>query len=82
MIANCAAIVWTGTKALKHSDAQRGRYVLGFIAAILGSLVVGGWLAMTFRPAPLGLTIGVSIPLVVFLLQLRSLKLTLGSDAR
>lgn len=82
MVANCVAMVWMGVNALKHSDARRSRYVLGFLAGILGSLALGGWLAAAFQPVLPGFAVGVSIPLAVFLFQLRCLKLKLGSDAR
>ena len=82
MVANCAAMVWTGANALKHHGAQRGPYVLGLTAAILGSLALGGWLAIAFQPVLPWLTVGVSIPLAVFFFQVRSLQLKLSSDAR
>lgn len=82
MVANCLAMVWMGANALKHSDARRSRYVLGFLAGILGFLAFGGWLAAAFQPVLHGFAVGVSIPLAVFVFQLRCLKLKLGSDAR
>lgn len=82
MAANCVAMVWMGANALRHSDARRNRYVLGFLAAFLGSLALGGWLAAAFQPVLPWFAVGVSIALAVFLFQLRCLKLKLGSDAR
>jgi hypothetical protein len=83
MAANCLALTWMGAKALQHSQGRSpGRYVLGFIAALLGLLALGGWLALVLQPMRAGLTIGFSIPLAVFLLQLRRLKLTLRPHAR
>ena len=61
MVANCAAIVWTGANALKHNSAQRSPHVLGLITAILGSLALGGWLAIAFQPVLPWLTVGFSI---------------------
>ena len=83
MAANCLALTWIGARALQHSQGRAsGRYVLGFLAALLGLLGLGGWLALVLRPMRAGLTIGFSIPLAVFLLQLRRLKLTLRPHAR
>ena len=83
MVVNCLALVWMGAKALQHSqERSSGRYVLGFIAALLGLLVLGGWLVLVLAPMRVGLMIGFSIPLAVFLLQLRRLKLTLQSHVR
>ena len=83
MAVNCLALTWMGARALQHSQGRpSGRYVLGFIAALLGLLALGGWLALVLRPMRAGLTIGFSIPLAVFLLQLHCLKLTLRPHAR
>jgi hypothetical protein len=83
MAANCLALTWMGARALQHGQGRAsGRYVLGFIAALLGLLALGGWLVFILRPMRAGLTVGFSIPLAVFLLQLRRLKLTLRPHAR
>ena len=83
MAVNCLALSWIGAKALQHNQGRAsGRYVLGFIAALLGLLGLGGWLALVLQPMRAGLTVGLSVPLAVFLLQLRRLKLTLRPHAR
>ena len=83
MAANCFALTWLGARALQHGQGRAsGRYVLGFIAALLGLLALGGWLALALRPMRAGLTVGLPVPLAVFLLQLRRLKLTLRPHAR
>ena len=83
MVGNCLALTWMGARALQHSQGRpSGRYVLGFLAALLGLLGLGGWLALVLRPMRTGLTVGLSIPLAVFLLQLHCLTLTLRPHAR
>ena len=83
MVVNCLVLVWTGAKVLQRRQGRSsGRYVLGFLAALLGLLALGGWLALVLRTMRTGLLVGLSIPLAVFLLQLRRLKRMLQSHAQ
>ncbi|OGX29388.1 MAG: hypothetical protein A3B78_01090 [Omnitrophica WOR_2 bacterium RIFCSPHIGHO2_02_FULL_67_20] len=82
MIVNCVVIVWMGGKALQHRDARRSLCLFGFIAAVLTALAAGGWLAFALQSAWVGMALGLTIPLAVFLFQLQRLKRSLGSDAR
>jgi len=81
MIVNCVAMVWMGRKALRHYQTRAQRYVLGFIALLLALLVLGGWFVVVRRPSLLWLTVGLTIPLVVFVYQLVRLRFRLGSHA-
>ena len=83
MVANCLAMVWMGVQALRHSHVRSaGLRLFGCIAVLLGSLALGGWLALVLQPVRVGFAVGLSIPLAIFLLQMRHLQLTLHSHAR
>lgn len=82
MIVNCVVIVWMGGKTLQRRDARRNLYLFGFIAAVLTALAAGGWLACALQSAWIGMVLGLTIPLAVFLFQLQRLTRSLGSDAR
>lgn len=82
MIVNCVAMVWMGRKALRHHQTHSERYLLGFIAGLLVWLSLGGWFVVVRRPSLLWLTVGLTIPLGVFLYQLVRLRFRLDSNAR
>lgn len=82
MVMNCLAVVWVGSKVFQTSRSHAERYVLGFVATVLGLFVLAGWFIVVHRPSLLWLTIGLTTPLVIFLYQLMRLRRRIDSDAR
>ena len=74
MVANCAALAWVGIRALKKGATRPARYAVGLLATMLGSLAAGALVAMLARPSLLGLVIGFSLVLVMFVLSLCKVK--------
>ena len=82
MVANCVGMTWMGSRALRQPHQHPARSLAGFLATVVALLALGAWLVLACRPAPLGLTVGFSIPLAIFFFHLRQLKLTLDAHAR
>lgn len=82
MFVNGLTIAWMGARALRLNHRHPARHLAGFLAAVMGSLLLGVGVVMFYRPSLAGLTIGFSIPLAVFLFELRQLRLALQSNAR
>ncbi|MBI3323671.1 MAG: hypothetical protein HYZ92_00130 [Candidatus Omnitrophica bacterium] len=74
MLANCAALAWVGIRALSEATPQPERHILVLFATMLGSLAVGGVVAVVVRPSLLGLSLGLSAVLGIFVWSLSKVK--------
>ena len=82
MVVNCAAMSWLASAGLRSQTDRAGRYILGLMATIIGMLFIGGWIVVTFRLSLLGVTLGFSTALAVFIVQLWRLKVRVETHAR
>lgn len=82
MITNCMMLAWMGSKVLRPGQRHTSPRLLGLVTALIVSLAFMMGILLIWRPSLIGLSIGLSLPLGFFLLQLWQLKLALHSHAR
>ena len=85
MLASCGTLYAIAILALQGDVGARARTLTRLVFAMIGFLLAGGALLMLARPSLLGLTLGITVVVALFLRQLTRLRAPLaaaGSDGR
>ena len=76
------ALAWVAVVAVRHGTAHRTSLVVSFAGAISLSLLLGCWALFSEAISKIGIAIGLTVVLIVFVMQLQRIKPRLESHAQ